>query len=163
VQAPVLAKILTLGRHTIAQLLTVLGQSKKDWTAWYRLFSQGGINEERLTDILLDECLQHFDDKDKLLVLGGDGTQTPRASTKMEGVGYGVNHQTPPFKRGVSLTQRWFHGALFLLVVGGQSYQRHGKEKYRESVSYLVNAKFVNGKWALPFSVKTLLFWAWQR
>jgi hypothetical protein len=317
VQALVLAEILTLGRHTVTQLLMGLGQSKGDWTAWYRLFSQGRINEEHLTDILLDECLRHFDE-DKLLVLGGDGTQTPRTSGKMEGVGYGVNHQTPPFKRGIHLTQRWFHGALFLpaeegftralplrflpafterskrtvskaqtegqaahrflqetraklvergreqqpilfladggydnvdfwkglpegvhalvrtaknrtlrylpsaddhrnrkygefapkpqqfwqerggwcscslelrgkkrklryrvegpflrerapkqplflLVVGGQSYHKNGKEKHRQPVPYLINAKLVDGQWVLPFDPKTLLFWAWQR
>jgi hypothetical protein len=53
---------------------------------------------------------------------------------------------------------------LFLLVVRGQSYTKHGRSKRREPVPYLVNARLTpDQSWTLPLPVRTLLFWAWQR
>jgi hypothetical protein len=53
---------------------------------------------------------------------------------------------------------------LFLLVVRGQSYTKHGRTKRREPVPYLVNAQLTpDHAWTLPLPVRTLLFWAWQR
>jgi len=53
---------------------------------------------------------------------------------------------------------------LFLLVVRGQTYSKHGHRKHRLPVPYLVNALLLpDGTWTLPLPVRTLLFWAWQR
>jgi hypothetical protein len=53
---------------------------------------------------------------------------------------------------------------LFLIVVRGQSYHKHGRRKYREPVPYLVNAlQDQSGNWQLPLDAPTLIFWAWQR
>lgn len=53
---------------------------------------------------------------------------------------------------------------LFLLIVRGQTYTRHGRRKRRLPVPYLVNAvQHAIGQWILPLPVETLLFWAWQR
>lgn len=56
------------------------------------------------------------------------------------------------------------HTPLFLIVVRGQTYHKHGRRKYREPVPYLVNAvQDEHGNWQLPLDAPTLIFWAWQR
>lgn len=53
---------------------------------------------------------------------------------------------------------------LFLLIVRGQTYTKHGRRKQRLPVPYLVNAiQNAAGQWVLPLPAETLLFWAWQR
>jgi hypothetical protein len=64
---------------------------------------------------------------------------------------------------GPFLRQNAPHTPLFLLIIGGEHYTRHGKVKQREPVPYLINAKRVDDKWELPFPEETLLFWVWQR
>ncbi len=41
VMALVFAELFAFSRHTITQLLMTLGLTEQDWSAWYRLFSQG--------------------------------------------------------------------------------------------------------------------------
>jgi hypothetical protein len=52
---------------------------------------------------------------------------------------------------------------LFLIAVRGQVYTRYGRTKQRDPVFYLVNARWQDDHWVLPFPVLTLLTWAWQR
>jgi hypothetical protein len=64
----------------------------------------------------------------------------------------------PVFRKGAPDTP------LFLIVVRGQSYSKHGRRKYRDPVPYLVNAvQDQHGNWQLPLDAPTLIFWAWQR
>jgi len=39
-----LALVLALGRHTLSQVLVVLGWGDSDWSAWYRLFSRARLD-----------------------------------------------------------------------------------------------------------------------
>lgn len=120
IKALLFGEMLALGRHTVTQLLLALGLSEEDWTAWYRLFSAERFNEEAVNALLLREVLKHIA-ANEVLVLGGDGTQTPRTSAAIEGVGYLPNSRTPAFKLGIHLAQRWFHGAVFLPAEAGYS------------------------------------------
>jgi hypothetical protein len=52
---------------------------------------------------------------------------------------------------------------LFLLVVGGRSKKVGRRRYYRKPAYYLVNARWQEEQWVLPFPVRQLLFWAWQR
>lgn len=120
VKALVFGELLALGRHTLTQVLMALGFTSEDWSAWYRLFSEARFDEAAVNAVLLGECLKHIG-QEEVLVVGGDGTQTPRTSAQIEGVGYLPNGRTPPFKRGIHLAQRWFHGAIFLPPEQGYS------------------------------------------
>lgn len=120
IKALVFGELLAFGRHTLSQIILSLGLVNEDWSAWYRLFNQGRFQEERANEVLFKECLEHIP-ADGLLVLGGDATQTPRTSKKIEGVGWLRNFRTPPFKVGIHLAQRWFHGALLLPAEQGYS------------------------------------------
>jgi hypothetical protein len=52
---------------------------------------------------------------------------------------------------------------LFLLVVRGQNWSRHGRQHRRRPAFYLINAVQRDDQWVLPLPTETLLFWAWQR
>lgn len=113
IAAFIFAELFTFGRHTITQLLMSLGQTEQDWSAWYRLFSQGRFCYDKASAVLFGEIRKHMR-PDDLLVLGGDGTQTPRSSRKMEGAGWLRCLRNPPFKISIHAAQRWFNGSVFL-------------------------------------------------
>jgi hypothetical protein len=52
---------------------------------------------------------------------------------------------------------------LMLICVRGQQWRKAERKQRREPVFYLVNAVYRDGQWRLPFSLETLLAWAWQR
>ena len=316
--AMVLAEVFAFGRDTVTQLLMNLGLTGHDWSAWYRLFSQGRFRYERASEVVFRETLEHVGE-DEVYVVAGDGTQTPRTGRRIEGTSWLRQPRTPVFKIGIHLAQRWFNGSwlmpdedgysravplqwlpafteksapsvqpsrkeweaavlflewlreqlakcgrvaqkvlmvadgsydvlefwkrlpdgvillvrsaknralhhllpagahglrkygeraptpqafwglrsgwhkicltirgklrhlqyrvegpflrkgapdrpLFLLIVRGQGYTKHGRRKYRKPVPYLVNAvRDASGQWVLPLPAPTLIFWAWQR
>ena len=43
-----IGSLLSLGRHTINQMLVALGLGADDWSAWYRLFNCRRINLEHV-------------------------------------------------------------------------------------------------------------------
>lgn len=117
----VLAEVMAFGRHTVTQLLMGLGLTERDWSAWYRLFSQRRFKGEQAAAVVLKETLRHVG-ADEVYVVGVDGTQTPRCSGKMEGVSWLVCPRTPAFKPGVHHAQRWLNGAW--LIPSEQGYSR---------------------------------------
>ncbi len=118
--ALIMAEIFTFARHTMTQLLMSLGLNEEDWSAWYRLFSAERFDADQVAAVLLAETLKHVGEDD-LYVVAGDGTQTPRSSAKMEGVGWLRNMRTPAFMVGIHHAQRWFNGAWLMPPENGYS------------------------------------------
>jgi len=116
----VLAEIVVFARHTVTQLLMGLGFTEGDWSAWYRLFSQGRFRYDEVSEVLFKESMKHVAE-DELYVVAGDGTQTRRSSKKMEGAHWLHNPQSPVFKRGIHIAQRWFNGSWLLPAEAGYS------------------------------------------
>jgi hypothetical protein len=116
----VLAEIMVFARHTLTQMLLTLGITDQDWSAWYRVFSQGRWRYEQASASLFKETLDHVG-ADELYVVGGDATQTPRSSRKMEGAGWLRNLRTPPFMVGIHVAQRWFNGSWLIPEENGYS------------------------------------------
>lgn len=116
----VLAEIVVFARHTVTQLLLALGRAETDWSSWYRLFSQGRFPYDGASRVLLEETLQHVG-RQQLYVVAGDATQTRRSSGQMEGAHWLHNPQSPVFKRGIHLAQRWFNGSWLLPAENGYS------------------------------------------
>jgi hypothetical protein len=116
----VMAELFTFGRHTITQLLMSLGLTEQDWSAWYRLFSQGRFKYEAASAGLVAESLRHVG-PEEVYVVAGDATQTPRSSRKLEGAGWLRNLRTPPFMVGVHAAQRWFNGSWLVPQEHGYS------------------------------------------
>jgi hypothetical protein len=120
VVALVLAELFVFARHTVTQLLMVLGMTGQDWSAMYRVFSRGLFDYERASQVVFGETLKHVGEN-AVYVVVGDGTQTPRSSRKLEGVGWLRNLRTPPFKVGIHLAQRWFNGSWLVPSEAGYS------------------------------------------
>ncbi|GIV97553.1 MAG: hypothetical protein KatS3mg057_2210 [Herpetosiphonaceae bacterium] len=65
---------------------------------------------------------------------------------------------------GPYLRQRAPLHPLWLVLMGGEHYRRHGREKRRDPVPVLVSAiATADGGWALPLPVEAFLVWLWQR
>lgn len=116
----VLAEILVFARHTVTQLLMSVGWTERDWSSWYRLFSHNRFGYDRVSAVLFGQTLQHVGAAE-LYVVAGDSTQTRRSSLKMEGAHWLHNPQSPVFKRGIHIAQRWFNGSWLLPAEGGYS------------------------------------------
>jgi hypothetical protein len=116
----VIAEVVVLARHTVTQLLMSVGWTERDWSAWYRLFSRGRFVYEAVSAVLFGQTLKHVG-SDALYVLAGDSTQTRRSSRKMEGAHWLYNPQSPVFKRGIHIAQRWFNGSWLLPAENGYS------------------------------------------
>ena len=116
----VLAEIVVFARHTITQMMMSIGRTDEDWSRWYRLFSCTRFNYDKASELLFQESLQHVS-ADALYVVAGDGTQTRRSSRKMEGAHWLHNPQSPVFKRGIHIAQRWFNGSWLLPAENGYS------------------------------------------
>ena len=114
------AEVVTFARHTVTQLLLSLGLTEGDWSAWYRLFSRDRFPYDAACDVLFKETLQHVGPED-LYVVAGDATQTRRSSGKMEGAHWLHNPQSPVFRRGIHLAQRWFNGSWLMPSEDGYS------------------------------------------
>lgn len=114
------AEIVVFARHTLTQLLMSIGQTERDWSSWYRLFNRRRFPYDAASAVLLKETLQHVG-PDELYVVAGDGTQTRRSSLKMEGSHWLHNPQSPVFKRGIHIAQRWFNGSWLVPEENGYS------------------------------------------
>lgn len=116
----ILAEIIVFARHTITQMLMSIGRTDEDWSRWYRLFSCERFNYDKASELLIQESLKHVS-ADDVYVVAGDGTQTRRSSRKMEGAHWLHNPQSPVFKRGIHIAQRWFNGSWLLPAENGYS------------------------------------------
>ncbi len=115
----VVAEIVVFARHTVTQLLMGIGQTGGDWSSWYRLFSRSRFPYDEASGVF-GETLRHIADQE-LYVVGGDGTQTRCSSRKMEGAHWLHNPQSPVFKRGIHIAQRWFNGSWLMPEENGYS------------------------------------------
>ncbi len=86
----------------------------------YRVFSQGRFQYERASAVMFQESLKHVE-AGEVYVVAGDTTQTPRNSSKMEGVSWLRNLRTPAFRPGIHLAQRWFNGCWMMPAEAGYS------------------------------------------
>lgn len=120
VLALILAEIFVFARHTMTQLLMTLGMVEQDWSASYRIFSEKRFAYEKAKEIVFRETVAHIGE-DEVLVVAGDGTQTPRSSRKMEGSGWLRNMRSPAFMVGIHAAQRWFNGSILLPAEEGYS------------------------------------------
>lgn len=106
----VLGEVFSFGRHTVTQELLALGVTDGDWGAWYRLFSRERFDEERLSECLLQETLQHVGD-DQPYCVAIDSTVIHRSSLKMPGTSWLRDARFSAFRAGIHRAQRFLHGA----------------------------------------------------
>ena len=111
-----------LGRHTLTPVLQGLGRSECDWSAAYRLFSQARFDLEAGRRALLTRLLALVPATAPLVVVL-DGTQLPRTSRRLVGVGWLKALRTPVWRPGIHPAQRWV-GLSVLLPRSAQGESR---------------------------------------
>ena len=116
----VMAEVMTFGRHTITQLILVLGLAWEEWCSWYRLFSESRFAEEQTSVVMLGEMLKEVSEE-KPFVVGVDGFPVPRCSEKMPGTGWMRGLRTAKFRPGIQRGQRFVEGSWLTPVVNGYS------------------------------------------
>ena len=116
----VMGEIFNFGRHTVTQGLMALGITDGDWSSWYRLFSRGRYEEEKVAKIFFRETLAHTSEEEPYVV-GVDGVQIPRSSLKMPGTSWLKAPRTPVFKVGIHRAQRFLHGSWLTPMEDGYS------------------------------------------
>lgn len=95
-----------LGRHTLTPCLLSLGHTDADWSPFYRLFSRRRIAMATLHQQLFAHTLPHSSPAAPYLV-AVDGFAVPHTSNRMPGVGWRQAPNTAPWRRGLSLAQRF--------------------------------------------------------
>jgi hypothetical protein len=116
----VMAELMAFGRHTITQLLLVLGLNEDDGSAWYRLFSAKRFEEAATGEVMLKEMLAEVPVSTPFVV-GVDGFHVPRCSLTMPGTGWMRGLRTAKFKPGIQRGQRFVEGSWLTPVVNGFS------------------------------------------
>ena len=116
----VLGEIFSFGRHTVTQGLLSLGITDGDWGAWYRLFSRERFDEEKLSDCLLQETLEHVA-VDEPYCAAIDSTSIHRSSLKMPGTSWLRDTRFSAFRPGIHRAQRFLHGAWLTPLEAGYS------------------------------------------
>jgi hypothetical protein len=102
----ILAELLTLGRHTVTQLIRTLGAINSDWAAFYRLFSRERFDEAGLGAQLLRETLVHVEETAPYVVTV-DGVRVPRSGSQVAGSSWWPAPNTAYFRRGLARAQRF--------------------------------------------------------
>lgn len=100
-----LGGLLSLGRHTLSQIVVSIGAGGQEWSPWYRLFSRNRVRTSVLQRQVLRTVLGHLQPDDPLVVVL-DGTQLPRSSRRFPGVGWTKSIRSPHWKPGIHLAQR---------------------------------------------------------
>ncbi len=99
-------EVFTFGRHTVTQGLLALGLTDADWSAWYRLFSQGRFDAQKAGEVMLRQTLAHVP-VEAPYVIAGDGVKVYRHSQKMPGTAWTKGARTAPFQPGLERAQRF--------------------------------------------------------
>ena len=98
--------LLVSGRTMLTRMLLALGLAWHDWTAAYRLFQRSRFDLDVLRrGVVADWQALYAGDAPLVVVL--DGTQLPRTSRKLPGVGFLRAPRTPAWHPGIHYAQRW--------------------------------------------------------
>lgn len=116
----VLGELFSFARHTVTQGLLALGISDGDWSAWYRMFSRERFDEERLSECLLCETLEHVPESEPY-VTAIDSTSFHRSSLKMPGTSWLADRRFAAWRPGLHRAQRFLHGAWLPPIEAGFS------------------------------------------
>lgn len=101
-----LASLLIGETPTITNLICAHAGQHRDWTAAYRLYSQGRVDEGVLFDRVLDELLTVLPDHEPM-VIALDDTLIRKRGTKINGVSWRRDPLGPPFQTNLVRAQRF--------------------------------------------------------
>lgn len=95
-----------MGRHTITGALCTAGKQFSDWSATYRLFSQGNWSSEALFSAVRQSILEELPEEAPLIT-ALDDSYLKKTGTKIPGVKYVRDPMSPPFRPNFIRGQRF--------------------------------------------------------
>lgn len=107
-----LATLCQLGRNTVSQRITLLGEHHADWNRFYRLFSQRVWDMARLFDVVLRRALPWC--PGRYLVVAADDTLVRKTGKQIYNVGYLRDPLSPKFRHNLVLGLRYLQLSLLL-------------------------------------------------
>ena len=107
-----LATLCQLGRHTVSQRITLLGQHLRDWNRFYRLFSRRLWDGDRLFDGVLEQAQVYC--PGQYLAVAADDTVTKKTGKQVYNVGYLRDPLSPKFRHNLVLGVRYLQLSLLL-------------------------------------------------
>jgi len=102
----IISTLLCLGRHTGTGLITTAGRQFIDWSADYKLFSQGRFDKSFLFDVIRKGIIEGLPE-DAPFIAAMDDTVIKKTGTKIEGVTYRRDPMSPPFHTNFIRGQRY--------------------------------------------------------
>ena len=102
----IIGVIISLGRHTMSQMITSVGYNQQDWSSWYRMLRGERFKEEDLSQRLMEQTLEHVKE-DEQYVIATDATHIGRSSKTMAGTSWVRGFVTAVFDRGLQRAQRF--------------------------------------------------------
>lgn len=104
VRTHLMAQLACLGRHTIMALLTTAGQTQRDWSADYRLYSRRKVDLHTLFDPVRQKLCQGNCGP---VVVALDDTRLRKSGLHIPGVRYTRDPLGPPFHTNFIRAQRF--------------------------------------------------------
>lgn len=105
-QALFVAELLTLGRHTVTQLLRTLGLVDQDWSAWYRLWEEARFDAHAASSYVLEATLANAPSSEPY-VTTVDGVILYRTGTHVAGSSLWRGQDTVAYRPGLQRGQRF--------------------------------------------------------
>ena len=97
----------SFGRGTITSWVSGSGLQFRDWSGFYRIFQQGGVDEEKLFDVVRQETISSLPDNTSDIIAHMDDTLFRKSGKKVDGVRWGRDPLGPPFQTNLVLGQRF--------------------------------------------------------
>ena len=112
-----------LGRHTVTGMLATAGHQFVDWSAAYRVFAEGRVDQERLWAVLRRIVGEELGDK-RPFFAAMDDTLLGRTGRKVSGASWRRDAQGPPFQTNLVWGQRFVQVSALLPESAGASRAR---------------------------------------
>ena len=100
-----------MGRHTVSGMLTASGHQFKDWSGFYRLFSNQRVDIGQLNDVCIENAIEELDDNQKVLVHMDDAL-LKKTGKKIPGTSWRRDPLGPPFHTNFIWGQRFIQVSM---------------------------------------------------
>ena len=97
----------SFGRGTITSWVSGSGLQFRDWSGFYRIFQHGGVDEEKLFDVVRQETISSLPENTSDIIAHMDDTLFRKSGKKVDGVRWTRDPLGPPFQTNLVLGQRF--------------------------------------------------------
>jgi hypothetical protein len=105
---------------TITSALEWMNRQQREWSDWYRLFSQSRWSQSKFFHPLFLSALQYCPDPQLPVYSAQDDTLVRKTGKKIPGVAYARDPLSPPFQVNLVMGQRFLQTSLLVKVPGSE-------------------------------------------